>query len=189
MDVALIDAGAGLAVDPPVLPPALLPGCRASSGHRCSSRTVRCRRSPDDAGIRCSGRANARTPRARSRRSVRPGIRRRPSARSRPPIEQPISTGRSSASACHTARIDAEIGSGGEPVAFQPPAVGRIAIGRAGQIERDHAEALRHLGIVQHMAELAAVGSGGVQAQAAACRCRPPPDRGDAARPRSRPCR
>ena len=34
-----------------------------------------------------------------------------------------------------------------------------------GKIERDDPESTRHVGIVKHMAELAAVGAGGVQAQ------------------------
>jgi hypothetical protein len=60
---------------------------------------------------------------------------------------------------------DTEIGFGREPIPHQPPVGGWVRPAVPGKIECDDPELARHVGIVKHMAELAAVGAGGVQAQ------------------------
>jgi hypothetical protein len=59
---------------------------------------------------------------------------------------------------------DTEIGFGREPIPHQPPVGGWVRPAVPRQIERNDPESARHIGIVKHMTELAAVGAGGMQA-------------------------
>ena len=97
----------------------------------------------------------------------RPGFQRARSMAMWPPIEQPMKTGRSSASSRREALDELEEEREREPVRLAPPrdTVRWQRLPVVGQVPGDHAEALGDLRVLEQVAPLLAVGAGRVLEQ------------------------
>ena len=82
----------------------------------------------------------------------------------RPPIEQPMTTGRSSSSASAERDDHLGVAGRGEPILLVLPSLRRQRLAVPRHVERQHAKVARDRLVEHQVAELPAVGAGGVQA-------------------------